>query len=89
MSVYQITIFDNEKEEINPLFVRANGKLLKQYDALFRDYFDFPQKVDLLEALWKKDYKAQLVKTGDIHIPWDKIEFESQEDMMLFLLKMG
>jgi hypothetical protein len=90
MSMYQITIFNNEKEEVNPVFVRANGKILNQYKSRFSKQTDLLEKLKLLESLWKKEYKAQLIKNSEIpDIPWDSIKFDAQEDMMLFLLKMG
>jgi hypothetical protein len=87
--VYQLSIYSNTTKEINPIFVKANGKLLTRYESKFKNIVDLDLKIELLKTLWYTEYRAQLIKTLETSMPWDQIDFNSQEDMMLFVLKLG
>jgi hypothetical protein len=71
------------------MFVKANGKLLTRHESKFKDIVDLDLKLELLKTLWVTEYRAQLIKTLETSMPLDQIKFDSQEDMMLFVLKLG
>ena len=74
----------NFEGKIHPAFVRANGDILSNNSEIF-DGKDAETSNDLLEALWNSRYNTSFIKddTGK----FKAVEFKSQQDKMLFLLK--
>jgi hypothetical protein len=65
-------------------FIRANGALITKYKDLFEQQADDTAKLSLLESLWNRDYKVEIIKNNN---SWAKIKFASERSMMLFKLQ--
>ena len=81
---YFITIYDT-KHGISSEFIRANSQLVDQYSEAFTEK-ELIKNQKLLENLWIKEYRGRLIYNEDIRA-WDKIEFNNNQDITLFLLK--
>ena len=70
--------------KIHPAFVRANSDILSNNYEKF-DGKDAGICSDILEQLWSSKYNTNFIKdnTGK----FKAVEFKSQQDKMLFLLK--
>lgn len=79
MSEYSISIVDQGK--IAPFFVKANTALINNHKEKISQSAD---KEAELCNLWLKEFRARLVKNGQI---FDRIVFETSHDLTIFLLK--
>jgi hypothetical protein len=70
----KIQIFDQEKNDINPTFVRANAALLNS--KLIRTNSE-------LENAWLEEYRVTL--NLDDH----ELIFDNETDMTMFLIRWG
>jgi hypothetical protein len=70
----KIQIFDQEKNDINPAFIRANAALLNS--KLIRTNSE-------LEDAWLEEYRVVL--NLDDH----KLIFDNETDMTMFLIRWG
>jgi hypothetical protein len=81
----RVPIFGGSK--IDPLFVKANHKLILKHKVSFNNLSDSISKIKLLESLWKTEYKATLVNSDESAAMWDHIEFEKEIDLFEFKIK--
>lgn len=65
------------------MFIRANSLILSKYAKEFLQ-IDSEEKLKLLKHFWMVEYKAQLEIVDQVP---NKITFNRQQDMTLFLLK--
>jgi hypothetical protein len=80
-----VNIYDELTCNINPSFVRANGFLIEKYKNLFVNQSTHTNK-NILKELWLSEFKAQLIAVDQI---WKDIEFNSDHEKMMFLLRWG
>jgi hypothetical protein len=89
MSKHLLLISENNK--INPIFVKANSNLIKKFKNKFRSTNIIRDKTMLLETLWQSEYQVSIQKIGSATTltteQWQAIEFQSNNDLMMFILR--
>ena len=76
---FSVQIFKNGK--INPMFVKAHIAILKKYEKHLLMDSNIQKNNNLLSQLWHKEYSVNIVDNC--------INFNSLEEMTMFLLKWG
>lgn len=89
MTAYCIDIIENGK--INPVFIKANSALIKEYKEEIFSKINNNDKAKFLEKLWQDHYKATLIRSTDkttfISDTWIKIQFLNQFEQIMFTLR--
>mgnify|MGYP001114320927 CR=1 FL=1 len=81
MSDSCLQIFENFK--YNPAFVRCNSYIIQENFHLFKLLTTDDEKFSLLEKLWKTKFNIEVIPSKD----WKKLNFRSEKEKTLFLLK--
>ena len=79
-----LTISITRCDGISPVFIRANGALLKKHHKLIAEQTD-TLKSQLIEELWLQEYRAKLDR--DSNNIWCSMQFKNRQDMSMFMLK--
>jgi hypothetical protein len=74
--------------KINPVFVRAVKNLITQNGDTMTSFSTLDTFKKELPQLWKSIYFSDLLYNEELN-SFDLIEFESEQDLTLFLLKSG
>jgi hypothetical protein len=81
----------NENGKINPIFVKANSNLIKKFKDKFQNTNIIRDKTVLLETLWKSEYQVNIQKINSATTltteQWLAMEFQSNNDLMMFILR--
>jgi len=72
-----------ENKKISSTFLKCNSKLIKENYAQFKLLNSNKEKFLLLEKLWKTKLKINLTPSEN----WKQLDFRSEKDKTLFLLK--
>ena len=70
--------------EINLNFIRANSALITKYKDLINQQVDDNGRSLLLESLWNRDYKVEIIKDSN---SWCKLKFASERAIIMFKLQ--
>ncbi len=70
-----------ENDRICAFFVKANNFLFCKFENSFQKK---KNKEELLKILWKKEFKAKLIKIEGV---FTKVVFRSQSDLSIFRIK--
>ena len=87
MSEACINICDNN--DVNPIFVRANGFLIDKHADTFKNKSAF-SRIEILEKLWVTEFHGTLQKDPALESKyqvWDKIIFDTENRKTMFLLR--
>jgi hypothetical protein len=91
MNDYFLPIQENGK--INSIFFKANSALIRKHKDTLLSLNSDVDRASLLENLWKKEYRGNVVKFDSFDVltteKWKSIQFSNKMDHMMFMLKWG
>jgi len=76
----------SDNQEINCVFLRANGILLSKFESKIDSCTDDLEKRQRLVELWKTEFDVDLIFLDDIP---NRLKFKSYNHYLLLLLKLG
>lgn len=76
-----LNIFENSK--YNATFLKCNSNLIRENYHLFESLNSDEERFSLLETLWKTKLNIKLIPSRN----WKQLNFQSDKDKTLFLLK--
>lgn len=80
---FGIPIFIDKK--INPMYVKANTKIIKEEKEFLDTALSYDYRSEILKKKWKEKYKADLILDDELEKNY--ILFQTESDKTLFLLK--
>ena len=89
MNAHEIDIVDLNLKKINYIFFKANRYIIEKYRSEFEGN-DIFHNIKKLEEIWLKEFNARLNSCiGSKYSPWSKIQFDSNIDKTMFILRWG
>jgi hypothetical protein len=71
---------------VNSSFFKANRFLINTYKENLINLSD-KEKKEFIKNLWSEHFYAKIINSTDNTDSWTHLEFSSEKDMMLFLMK--
>jgi hypothetical protein len=71
---------------VNSSFFKANRFLINMYKENLINLSD-KEKKEFIKNLWSEHFYAKVINSTDNTDSWTHLEFSSEKDMMLFLMK--
>lgn len=87
--MYTIDVIDLDLKKVNYIFFKANKYIIEKYNSEF-EYNDIFVNIKKLENCWLKEFNAKLTSYIESkYSPWSQIEFSSETDKTMFMLRWG
>jgi len=72
---------------ISPAFIKANSYLIKNSSILASEKEALKGQA-ILEEIWLAEFRGKLFYDQDVKA-WTRVDFDSEQDLTMFLIKWG